>query len=110
MADNGRVAYELLMKALQVEHEFDLLISDMQMPEMDGYTLAFRLREEGYKGPIIALTAHAMAEDRDLCLKAGCNAYITKPIVKDRLLSECAKWLTQPREIPGLHAQTPSPR
>jgi CheY-like chemotaxis protein len=54
------------------------------MPEMDGYSLASTLRQAGHNGPIIALTAHAMAEDKARCLGAGCNGYVTKPIAKKR--------------------------
>ena len=72
---------------------FDLIVSDMQMPEMDGYTLARTLRERGDSTPIVALTAHAMTEDRDRCLGAGCDAYASKPVDRQRLLSICAAWI-----------------
>lgn len=83
-ADNGRHAVELVAQSMNEGESkiepFDAILMDMQMPEMDGYEAARRIRELGYNGPIIALTANAMQGDRDQCVAAGCNDYLTKPI------------------------------
>ena len=79
----------------QAGQPYDLLLTDMQMPEIDGYTLARTLRGNGCSLPIVALTAHAMADDGTKCLEAGCSDYETKPINKHRLLAICRKWLAQ---------------
>ncbi len=75
IAEDGRQAVDL---ALGGHH--DLLLMDLQMPVLDGYGAATELRRRGYDGPIIALSAHAMREEREKGAKAGCNDHLTKPI------------------------------
>lgn len=92
VTDNGREALELILRAEALSRPYSVLLTDMQMPEMDGYTLARTLRDRANDIPIIALTAHAMAEDRQRCLDAGCNDYVSKPIDKGLLIETCWRW------------------
>jgi PAS domain S-box-containing protein len=93
VVSNGRQALDALDWSEAGGSRFDLLLTDMQMPEMDGYTLASTLRGQGHSIPIVALTAHAMANDREKCLAAGCDDYATKPIDRHGLIATCARWL-----------------
>ena len=78
---------------------FDALLLDCQMPGMDGYEAARRIRQEGARRlPIIAVTANAMAADRELCLAAGMNDHLAKPLTRDALAAAVLKW-TRPGDI-----------
>lgn len=72
---------------------FDLILMDMRMPILDGYSAVEQLRQQGAQLPIIALTANGMAEDERRCRVAGCTGYLTKPISMDALLSGIAEQL-----------------
>jgi CheY-like chemotaxis protein len=90
-AENGQVAVELAAAAMREGRPFDVILMDMQMPLVDGYEATRRLRVQGYRGPIVALTAHAMFDDRQKCLAAGCDDYVTKPVDRDGLLAAVLK-------------------
>ncbi|MFY9342075.1 MAG: ATP-binding protein [Planctomycetota bacterium] len=86
VAANGQLGIEAALAAESQQLPFDLVLMDMQMPVLDGYAATTRLREAGFAQPIVALTAHAMAGDRERCLRAGCTEFATKPVNKQQLL------------------------
>ena len=100
VAEHGQRALDLILEANAAGSPFGLLVTDMQMPEMDGYTLARTLRAQNNSIPIVALTAHAMAEDRQKCLDAGCDDYATKPIDRGALIATCARWMQMTADHP----------
>ena len=98
VAENGKIAIGKLTHNGTLDGEllaplpFDLIISDINMPEIDGYSLARILQAKGLRLPIIALTADAMSDERQKCLNAGFSAYATKPIDKHSLIAVCREW------------------
>jgi two-component system, sensor histidine kinase and response regulator len=98
-AENGQCGVE----SMTLE-TFDVVLMDMQMPVMDGYTASRELRRRGYAGPIIALTAHAMKGDELKCREAGCSGYLTKPINPERLIDTIAEALETSRTTAGAAA------
>jgi signal transduction histidine kinase/DNA-binding response OmpR family regulator len=93
IARNGREALEALAR----NPDIDLVLMDVMMPEMDGLTAMSEIRKQPrlQRLPIIALTAKAMASDRDRCLNAGADDYMSKPVDVDKLVSLCRVWLRQ---------------
>ena len=96
--DDGRKAVQQTIAAESAGNPFDLILMDMQMPVMDGYEATRTLRGMGYRGPIIALTAYAMMEDRQKCLDAGCQDYLPKPVDRDSMLQLVSKYIRRKRE------------
>jgi two-component system sensor histidine kinase/response regulator len=108
MASNGKEALELVLR-----DPFDLVLMDVQMPAIDGFQAAAAIRSAeigtGRHLPIIAVTAHAVKEDRDRCLQAGMDGCITKPIREDLLWSAIKKCVatvrvdaeSRPRDVDG---------
>ena len=90
LAENGAEALRLLD-----EHDYDLVLMDMQMPVMDGITATLELRRQSRFGqlPVVAMTANVLAADRERCLKAGMNDFLTKPIEPELLRNTLLKWI-----------------
>ena len=105
VVENGQAAVESAMCG-----KFDLILMDMQMPVMDGYTAIQTLRQRGLKVPIIALTAHAMKGQEDKCMESGCSGFVPKPIDFERLIGAMAEILgdahTQVPSAPEAEAKT----
>jgi signal transduction histidine kinase/HPt (histidine-containing phosphotransfer) domain-containing protein len=112
IADNGKTAVELAR-----QREFDLILMDIQMPIMDGLEATRILRNSGYDRPIVILTANALQSERDRCLKAGADDFITKPIDFVHFFEIVEKYLTTPKEAgvdttvqtPKLSQSSPAP-
>jgi len=100
VADNGRIAVETYER-----HTFDVIFMDVQMPEMDGLEATRKIREieaeSGLHTPIIAMTAHAMQGDRDRCLAAGMDDYLSKPIRASELLASLTRATGWERDTSG---------
>jgi signal transduction histidine kinase/ActR/RegA family two-component response regulator len=101
VVENGRQAVKKAMRARQDGKPFDLILMDIQMPEMDGYAATGALREFDYRGRIVALTAHATEGDRQRCLDSGFDGFAVKPIQKDQLLATCREHLGRTHLQPG---------
>jgi signal transduction histidine kinase/DNA-binding response OmpR family regulator len=92
VAENGKQALDIFTRN---PGDFDAILMDIQMPEMDGYEATRCIRQNGNNDiPIVAMTANAMKGDRELCLEAGMNDYITKPIKREIVFQVLEKWLT----------------
>ncbi|CAN7413919.1 response regulator [Acidovorax sp. LjRoot74] len=108
VADNGQIALDMLARA-----SYDIVLMDMQMPVMDGLTATRQLRQNPawVQLPVLAMTANAMSRDRDLCLAAGMNGHLAKPIDPDELFASLLQWIA-PRApapaAPGAPAPQPA--
>ncbi len=90
VAENGKLAVE----RARAKH-YDILLVDLQMPVMDGYEATAALRKEGFKTPIIALTAHSFQEERQRCLSGGFNEHLCKPVNRSALIESIQRFCTR---------------
>ena len=91
LAESGEDALRQYQAAEAAGAPFDVIVTDIQMPDMDGYATRRALRERGCRVPIVALTAHAMETERERCLAAGFDDYASKPIDRTRLIDLVAR-------------------
>jgi two-component system, sensor histidine kinase and response regulator len=106
IADNGQLGLDMVQR-----HSYDLVLMDMQMPVMDGVTATLEIRKLArYNAlPIVAMTANAMQRDRERCLAAGMNDFVTKPINPDELCAVLLKWIKPaPAQAVAPKAETPA--
>jgi polar amino acid transport system substrate-binding protein len=106
-ADNGREALAALDRGT-----YDMVLMDVQMPVMDGYQATRAIRRDGrFKDlAIVAMTAHALAGDREKCFQAGMNDYLSKPIIPERLYAVMSGWMSSSKDERGFERQAPKRR
>lgn len=90
IVEDGLVAVE---KA--ANNDYDFILMDIQIPGVDGKEATRRIRSQGYKKPIIALTAHALQQEKESCIKAGCNGQITKPVTGEAFIEQIRHFITE---------------
>ncbi len=108
LAENGQKAVEMVQAAQEQGTPYDLVLMDVQMPVMDGYTATGKLRQLGFQLPVIALTAHAMKGELQKAKQAGCNDHLAKPFRKQQLLQTVARHLNTAAHSSKQHSSKPA--
>jgi len=104
VTNNGEEVVDTMMQYDQ-DIPFDMILMDLQMPKMDGFEATAKIREKFPDFPIIAMTARAMVEERELCLMSGMNDHIVKPIDPHVLFSTICKWMPTERKRTSSQAE-----
>jgi CheY-like chemotaxis protein len=92
-AGDGRSGVDVALAAEQRGQGFDIVLMDIHLPILDGHAAAKELRQRGFQGAIVAVTASALSGDREACLAAGCDDYASKPLGRRALIELCASWV-----------------
>ncbi|MBI3510633.1 MAG: response regulator [Bacteroidetes bacterium] len=105
MAEDGRIALKMLEK-----NKYDVILMDIKLPEMDGYEVTRRIRiiNQWKNVPVIAVTAHAIEGEKEKCLAAGMNDYVSKPVDPDELYSKIIYWTGKKRKPAKKTEKTPA--
>ena len=93
MAENGQIACDMAMQSLAAGRPYDVIIMDIQMPKLNGKQAAKWLRENQWKGPIIALSSHTTPKDQAAFLAAGCNDCLAKPVTREALSGTLSRYV-----------------
>ncbi|MBY0113933.1 MAG: PAS domain-containing protein [Phycisphaerales bacterium] len=99
IVSDGQQAFERATAELARGEPFDLILMDMQMPVLDGYSAVRRLRDQGYRLPIVALTANVLHEQRQRALTAGCDDFIGKPFDRKKLFECCHRQIERGKSL-----------
>ncbi len=98
VVEHGELACKAVLASFESGDSFDLILMDIDMPVMNGYEATRLIRDAGFSGPIVALTAHALPGDRERCLEAGCDDYMTKPAPREKLVELAARYVGEKKE------------
>ena len=106
LVSDGQKAFDRAMAEAANGTPFDVILMDMQMPVLDGYSAVRRLRESGYKLPIAALTANVLHEQRQRAIAAGCDDFVGKPFERKKLFEVCQRLIERSKVLRGIPVKT----